>query len=174
MPCWWGSWDPQDQEVEEVLAAGVFLPLQGFDRQHRYTFLVRLSQMSPYSMEAENIFKVFITIFTLITEGNRQAQTKGMCAIVDMEGMTVSHATMLTPTLLKKLVVLFLEAHPVDNDTLTARSRLYFLNMPKILEKMFSLFLSFLTKKLRVRGDQQEHRGPQSGGRHYRHGRRIS
>ena len=55
----------------------------------------------------------------------------------------------MTPTLLKKLVVVLLEVYPMDNDTLTALTRVYFLNMPKILEKMFSLFLSFLTKKLR-------------------------
>ena len=149
IPCWWGSWDPHHPEVEEVLRAGVFLPLQGFDRQGRYCFLVRLSQMSSSSMEAENCFKVFIMMFSLIMEGNRQAQTKGLCVIADMEGMTVSHATMLTPTLLKKLVVVLNEVYPMDNDTLTALSRVYFLNMPKILEKLFSLFLTFLTKKLR-------------------------
>ena len=123
--------------------------MQGYDRQGRYCFLVRLSQLSASTMQAENCFKVFIMIFTLITEGNRQAQTKGMCILVDMEGMTMSHATMMTPTLLKKLVVVFLEAYPMDNDTLTELSRLYFLNMPTILEKLFSLFVSFLNKRIR-------------------------
>ena len=123
--------------------------LQGYDRKGRYCFLVRLSQLSPSTMQAETCFKVFIMMFTLIMEGNIQAQTKGMCMIVDMEGMTVSHATMMTPTLLKKLVVVFLEAYPLDNDILTELSSLYFLNMPKILEKLFSLFVSFLNKKLR-------------------------
>ena len=100
-------------------------------------------------MEAENCFKLFIMMFTLIMEGNRQAETKGMCVVVDMEGMTVSQATMMSPALLKKIVVVFLEAYPLDNDTLTELSRLYFLNMPTILEKLFSIFVSFLTKRLR-------------------------
>ena len=69
--------------------------------------------------------------------------------MVDMAGMTTSHATMISPGLLKKLVVVFLEAFPMDNDTLVELSKLYFLNMPKILEKLFSIFLSFLNKKLR-------------------------
>ena len=149
LPCWFGAWDPRDPQVWAVLRAGVFLPLHGYDRQGRYCFLIRLAQLSPSTMQAENCFKVFIMMFALITEGNRQANTKGMCVIVDMEGMTVSHATMMTPTLLKKMVVLFLEAYPMDNNTLTELSRLYFLNMPKILEKSFSLFVSFLTKRLR-------------------------
>ena len=150
------------------MRAGVFLPLHGYDRQGRYCFLVRLAQLSPSTMQAENCFKVFIMMvrngnhlispfcniclkpqFALTMEGNRQANTKGMCMIVDMEGMTVSHATMMTPTLLKKLVVLFLETYPLDNDTLTELSRLYFLNMPKLLEKLFALFLSFLNKRVR-------------------------
>lgn len=149
LPCWFGAWEPREPQVEEVLRAGVFLPLHGYDRQGRYCFLVRLAQLSPSTMQAENCFKVFIMMFALTMEGNRQANTKGMSIIVDMEGMTVSHATMMTPTLLKKLVVLFLETYPLDNDTLTELSRLYFLNMPKVLEKLFSLFVSFLTKRLR-------------------------
>ena len=160
MPCWFGAWDPRDPQVEEVLRAGVFLPLKGYDRQGRYGFLVRLAQLSASTMQAENCFKVFIMMFALIMEGNRQASTKGMCVIVDMEGMTVSHVTMMTPMLLKKLVAVFLEAYPMDNDTLTERSRLYFLNMPKILEKLFSLFVSFLTKKLRKTISLQDNNCP--------------
>ena len=100
-------------------------------------------------MTGENCFKVFIMIFSLMMEGNRQAQTKGLSIVVDLEGMTASQATMMSPSLLKKVVVVFLEAFPMDNDILMELTSLYFLNMPKLLEKLFSLFLSFLNKKLR-------------------------
>ena len=100
-------------------------------------------------MTGENCFKVFIMMFSLVMEGNRQAQTRGFSFVVDMEGMTASHATMISPSLLKKLVVVFLEAFPMDNDILMESTRLYFLNMPKFLEKLFSIFLTFLSKKLR-------------------------
>ena len=142
------------------MRAGVFLPLRGYDKQGRYGFLVRLAQLSASTMQAENCFKVFIMMFALMMEGNRQAYTKGLCMIVDMEGMTVSHVTMMTPTLLKKIVAVFLETYPMDNDTLTELSRLYFLNMPKILEKLFSLFVSFLNKRVRKTIRVQDNNSP--------------
>jgi len=149
LPCWFEAWDPSESSTQTVLRAGIFLPLQGYDKMGRYCFLIRLGQLTPREMTAENCFKVFIMIFNLILEGNTQATTKGLCFIVDMEGMTASHATMIGPSLLKKLVMVFLEAFPMDNDILTELTRLYFLNMPKVLEKLFSIFLSFLNKKLR-------------------------
>ena len=41
LPCWFSSWDPREEMVQLVLSAGVFLPLQGFDRRGRYCFLIR-------------------------------------------------------------------------------------------------------------------------------------
>ena len=41
MPCWFSSWDPGDPLVQEVLRAGIFLPLLGYDRRGRYSVLVR-------------------------------------------------------------------------------------------------------------------------------------
>ena len=112
-------------------------------------------------MQADNCFKVFIMMFALTMEGNRQAYTKGLCMIVDMEGMTVSHITMITPSLLKKLVAVFLEAYPMDNDTLTDLSSLYFLKMPRILEKLFSLFVSFLPGRVRAMIRLRDQKGPE-------------
>ena len=61
--------------------------------------------------------------------------------------LTASHSTMISPPLLKKLVVVFQEAYPMDNDTLVDMSSMYFLNMTRIVEKVFSIFLSFLNKR---------------------------
>ena len=147
LPCWFDGWDPTLPQLEAVLRAGVYLPLQGYDRRGRYCFLIRLGRLVPCTMSAEDCYKVFIMIFNLILEGNKQSQTKGMCMIIDMEGMTASHATMVSPTILKKLVVVFQEAYPMDNETLVDLSSMYFLNMTRIVEKFFSLFVSFLNKR---------------------------
>ena len=147
LPCWFDAWDPSLPSLQAVLRAGIFLPLQGFDRRGRYGFLIRLGEISPCSMSAEECYKVFIMIFNLILEGNKQSQTKGMCMIIDMEGMTASHATMISPMLLKKLVVVFQEAYPMDNETLVDMSSMYFLNMTRIVEKVFSIFVSLLNRR---------------------------
>ena len=106
-----------------------------------------MGQVQPCSMSAEDCYKVFIMLFNMVLEGNVQAQTKGMSLIVDMEGMGACHSTMMNPNLLKKLVIVFQEAYPMDNEILVEMSKLYFLNMPKILEKLFSIFLTFLNKR---------------------------
>lgn len=147
LPCWFDDWDPSLPNLQAVLKAGVFLPLQGYDKKGRYCFLIRMGHLVPCSMSAEDCYKVFIMIFNMILEGNQQSQTKGMCMIIDMEGMTASHSTMISPPLLKKLVVVFQEAYPMDNDTLVDMSSMYFLNMTRIVEKVFSIFLSFLNKR---------------------------
>ena len=98
-------------------------------------------------MSAEECYKVLIMIFNMVIEGNIQSQTKGMALVVDMEGMGAMHSTLMNPNLLKKLVIVFQEAFPFDNDVLVDLSNVYFLNMPKILEKLFSIFISFLNKR---------------------------
>ena len=147
LPNWFDSWDSSDPNLQKIISAGVFVPLQGYDKQGRYSILVRMGQVIPCSMAAEDCYKVFIMLFNMVLEGNVQAQTKGMSLIVDMEGMGACHSTMMNPNLLKKLVIVFQEAYPMDNEILVDLSRLYFLNMPKILEKLFSIFLTFLNKR---------------------------
>ena len=123
------------------------MPLQGFDRLGRYSILVRMGKVIPATMSAEDCYKVLIMIFNMVIEGNVQSQTKGMALVVDMEGMGAMHSTLMNPNLLKKLVIVFQEAFPFDSDVLVDLSSVYFLNMPKILEKLFSIFTSFLNKR---------------------------
>jgi len=147
IPNWFDNWDPADPSLQKIVAAGVFLPLQGYDRLGRYCILVRMGQVAPMSMSAEDCYKVFIMLFNMVLEGNVQSQTKGMTMVVDMEGMGAMHSTMMNPNLLKKLVIVFQEAYPMDNEILVDLSRLYVLNMPKLMEKLFSIFLTFLNKR---------------------------
>ena len=108
---------------------------------------MRLGRMIPSKMSAEECWKLIIMMFNLVNEGNLQAQTKGMVVIIDLEGMTMSHAGLVNPTLIKKLLVVFQEAYPMDNEILLSMSNAYFLNMPKIMEKFVNIATSFLHKK---------------------------
>ena len=132
--------------MQKIIAAGVFMPLQGFDRLGRYSILVRMGKVIPATMSAEDCYKVLIMIFNMVIEGNIQSQTKGMAIVMDLDGMGTSHSSLLNPTLVKKLLVVFQEAFPMDNDILLELSSIYFLNMPKILEKLIMVVLSFLKK----------------------------
>ena len=147
IPKWFDIWDPSEPSLQRIIEAGIFLPLQGYDKLGRYSILVRMGHVVPALMSAEDCYKVLIMIFNMVLEGNIQSQTKGMALVVDMEGMGAMHSTLMNPNLLKKLVIVFQEAFPFDNDVLVDLSNVYFLNMPKILEKLFSIFISFLNKR---------------------------
>ena len=105
-----------------------------------------MGKVMPATMSAEECYKMLIMIFNMVIEGNVQSQTKGMAIVMDLEGMGTSHSSLLNPTIVKKLLVVFQEAFPFDNDILLQLSSVYFLNMPKILEKLIMVVLSFLKK----------------------------
>jgi len=147
LPIWFDDWEPTQKKLQEIFSAGIYLPLCGFDKKGRYASLLRVKQVVPSSMEVDDIYKCFIMLFALQLEGNLQAQTKGQVIILDEEGFTTSHAFMMTPATLKKLMVVFQEAYPMDNEDLIKMSLIYFLNMPGIMKKFFKLFLSFMNDK---------------------------
>eukprot|EP00090_Calanus_glacialis_P005872 TRINITY_DN14569_c0_g1_i1.p1 TRINITY_DN14569_c0_g1~~TRINITY_DN14569_c0_g1_i1.p1 ORF type:complete len:304 (-),score=96.45 TRINITY_DN14569_c0_g1_i1:50-904(-) len=147
LPVWFDNWDPAQASLEAIFSAGIYLPLRGYDKKGRYVSLLRIKQVNPGTMAVDDIYKCFIMLFAMLLEGNIQAQTKGQVMILDEEGFTTSHAFMMTPSTLKKLMVVFQEAYPMDNEDLIQMSLLYFLNMPKIMKKFFSLFMSFMNDK---------------------------
>ena len=123
--------------------------MRGYDHRGRYVLLMRLGQLIPGTMCVDQCWKLIIMLFSLINEGNVQAQTKGMVVVLDLENMTAAHSSLINPNLIRKLLVVFQEAYPMDNETLLGLSNIYFLNMPKVLEKIVQLCISFLNKKYR-------------------------
>jgi len=142
LPAWFSGWDPQLKPLQEILNAGIFLPLPGFDRKGRAVFLVRFGAIKPGSMKVDDIYKVSIMLLELALEGNTQAGVKGLAIINDIEGVGPTQVAMMTPATMKKHIVVFQEAYPMENQKLIDSSVMHFLNMPKIVETVFNLFLS--------------------------------
>ena len=147
IPAWFASWDPTQAKLEAIWSAGIFLPLRGFDKEGRYVILVRTGQVVPNTMNMDDFWKAFIMMFTLATEQNIQANTKGFVFLLDEKKITPSHVMMLTPSTLQRLMLVFQEAYPLDNTVLIERSLIYFINMPTILKAVSNMFLSFLNEK---------------------------
>eukprot|EP00092_Neocalanus_flemingeri_P067667 GFUD01082623.1.p1 GENE.GFUD01082623.1~~GFUD01082623.1.p1 ORF type:complete len:153 (-),score=36.03 GFUD01082623.1:11-469(-) len=70
--------------------------------------------------------------------------------ISDQEGVTTSHAMMMTPGVMKKHTVVFQDAYPMENKILIKNSRLFMLNMPSLIEKFFNMFLSYLDEQYKT------------------------
>ena len=93
----------------------VYLPLRGYDRQGRYCILVRQARADPAIMTADQCYRAFLLIFSVALEGNLQAYTRGYCLLSDQDGVTASHAMMLTPAIMRKHTVVFQDSYPMDN-----------------------------------------------------------
>ena len=73
-----------------------------------------------------------------------------MQVIVDLAHMIAAHAGLINPNLIKKLLVVFQEAYPMDNDTLVTLSSIFFLNMPTVIEKLVKIAISLMNKKYKT------------------------
>ena len=62
--------------------------------------------------------------------------------ICDCEGVTSSHVAMMTPTTMKRHIYVFQDCYPMKDQNLIDKSSMVFINMPRIVETVFNLFLS--------------------------------
>merc|ERR1712002_106514 len=147
LPAWFADWDPTKAKIKKILNAGIMIPLKGFDRHGRFAMLFRSCKIDPATMEVDDLYKVFLMVLTVSVEGNDQANSRGFVVIQDQAEVGASHMMMMTPSILKKHVAVFQDAFPTENPTLSEASCLYYTNMPRITERMFNMFLSFLNEK---------------------------
>ena len=106
------------------------------------------------------LVQVFMMLFTLAMEGNKQAYCRGYVILSDQADITLRHAMMMTPGVLKQHMVVFQvaryiyscssiisilylqDSYPMDNQALIANSRLFLVNMPGLLERFLNMFRS--------------------------------
>jgi len=142
LPAWFSGWDPTQASIQNVLKAGVFLPLAGYDKHGRWVYLVRFGAIQPNSMKVDDLYKVALMLLDRALEDNSQAAVQGIVVIYDIGGVTTSHTLMMTPAIMKKHVVVFQDAYPMDNMALIEMSSMHYINMPKIVQSLFNMFLS--------------------------------
>ena len=74
LPNWFSDMNPRDAKMEAVLRSGLFLPLRGYDARGRYTILLRLGQLEPASVAAEDAWKLILMIFNVKIKKNLFSQ----------------------------------------------------------------------------------------------------
>lgn len=143
LPAWFDNWDPSGEKVQEILDAGVFLPLKGYDKHGRTVILVRNGVANPNTMNIDDLYRTSLMLMELSQEGDFQPQLKGYVLLSDFEGLTFSHTLMTSPAIAKKHCIVLEQAYPMDNEKQIAASSLLFINMPKLMQSVFSMYLSF-------------------------------
>ena len=76
-PEWFDDWDPADQGVRNVLNAGAFLPLRGYDKKGRFVMIVRQRFLDPAIITIDQLYKTFLILFSIAMEENNQVSSPG-------------------------------------------------------------------------------------------------
>ena len=147
LPVWFDDWSPSLDNVTRALEAGFILPVRGYDKQGRVVIIVRQSRADPAILDIDTVYKTFLMVFTLIMESNRQAYLRGYVIISDQADVSLRHAMMMTPGLIKKHMVVFQDSYPMDNQILIRSSNLFIVNMPSLLQKFLNMFTAALDEK---------------------------
>ncbi|XP_023321804.1 retinol-binding protein pinta [Eurytemora carolleeae] len=145
LPEWFDSWDPRIPVLKDIIDAGIYLPLRGYDKDGRFVVLMRNGSSNPKTMKLEDTFKVSTMIIELAMRTNIQAQVKGFVLIQDMAGMTAQHAVQFNPVIAKKAMTVWQDAYPAKPKAL------HFLNMPGAMESIFSMVQSLQKQKMKER-----------------------
>jgi len=104
---------------------------------------VRFGAIQPSAMKVDDLYRTALMLLDLGLEGNNQAAVNGIAIIYDLAGITASHTMLMTPPTMKKHIVVFQEAYPMESNMVVIEaSAMHYINMPKIVQTLFNLFLS--------------------------------
>merc|ERR1711971_750366 len=78
-------------------------------------------------------FKVSTMVMTAAMEGDEQSEICGIVLVLDMAGMTASHALRMNPVVAKKAMTVWQDAYP------SRPKALHFVNMPPVIESVFTM-----------------------------------
>ncbi|XP_053676188.1 retinol-binding protein pinta [Anopheles nili] len=141
---WFTNRDPFRPEIQELLDIGVFLPLRQKDSLSRQVVIIRTSAHDPQKHKQDNVFKVDKMILDLLMYLDESVSIHGVVAIFDMQGVTLSHALQLSPSMIKKSVESW-ENYPCKPKLLE------FVNVPIHVNIVLNVFRNFMSPKMKER-----------------------
>lgn len=144
-PEWFENRDPSRPELKELLDLGVFLPLLKRDQHHRLVVIIRTAAHNPQLHLQNNVLKVGKMTLDLAVEMDESASVYGVTAIFDLNCTTLSHATQMTPSIIKKAVHAWQDCYPLRTKSLD------FVNSPTFVNVVLNIFRRFMREKMRNR-----------------------
>ena len=90
--------------TNSVLCHRVFLPLLKRDQHGRLVVIIRTAAHNPQLHLQNNVLKVGKMTLDLAVEMDESISVYGVTAIFDLNAITFSHATQMTPSIIKKAV----------------------------------------------------------------------
>lgn len=145
LPEFFTNRDPMLPELQEILKLGISFPLPHPDPQGRTIFLMRVGQYDPNKIKLQDIMKLNYINMDIVLREDDKTIICGDVLIMDMRGVTLSHAAQLQPGLMKKASTVYQDAYPVRPQGI------HYVYPPPSFESMFNFIKSFMKDKLRKR-----------------------
>lgn len=144
-PEWFLDRNPDNRNIRELLSLGVMLPLPVKDNWNRTVMLVRATANDPKANPMTDVFKVGMMVVDLAMELDETITNNGIFLIVDLDGVGLSHALQMTPSLVKRAVHSWQDCYPIRLIGID------FVNCPPHVNLVLNLFKSFMKEKMRKR-----------------------
>ncbi|XP_067014812.2 retinol-binding protein pinta isoform X2 [Anabrus simplex] len=142
IPEYFACRDPLQSEMQEMLKLGVLLPLPEPDKLGRRVLLQRMGRYDPSRLNAMHMFKLTLLLADIMMIEDDISMINGSVFLMDMDGVTLSHAMQLQPTLIKKTMMCFQNGYP-------ARLKaIHYVNYPPTFESFLQIFKPFLKDKI--------------------------
>jgi len=145
LPEWFDNWDPKDPAVQEILSAGIFLPLPGFDREGRLVTLSRSGKVVPSKMKLDDLIRTSLMVMAVARAGEQQSVIRGLVQVQDMEGLGAHHLSLFNIPTIKKLIKMGESAWPL-------RPKMaHILNRPSLVDTVADLVKGLQKEKMQRR-----------------------
>ncbi|KAB0800567.1 hypothetical protein PPYR_06307 [Photinus pyralis] len=138
--------DPYDPEIQELLKAGVILPLPNtLTESTPRIILLHLTGMNPDKVSFLQFQKLQLMIYEILLQEDDRIVTAGVDIWTELKNTNHGYATQITPTSLKKFNSVLHRGYPIRMKSV------YCTNCPPIAESLFNLMKSILNEKIRNR-----------------------
>lgn len=145
LPECYANWDPFEGRAQELLKAGAFLPLRGYDKKGRFVLLIREGAINPAKITFGDVMKVSSMVAAVALRNDDQAEICGFVMVNDSKESTMQHAAMyMNPVMLKKAMA-NMEGHPLRPKAL------HLLNIPPVMKTVVDLWNGMQKDKMKKR-----------------------
>lgn len=138
--------DPLDEKSLSIIRLGVGLTLPNLEHPGApRVMLMRIGSYDADKLSIIDVMKVSMMANDILLQEDDNMIIAGQIGILDLKGVTLSHLTQMSPSLVKRMTMMMQEANPIR------QKGFHYINAPKAFEQLFNLFKSFMNEKMKAR-----------------------
>uniref|UniRef100_A0A1B6DLZ3 CRAL-TRIO domain-containing protein n=2 Tax=Clastoptera arizonana TaxID=38151 RepID=A0A1B6DLZ3_9HEMI len=145
LPEFFSNRDPHLPQLQQIMNLGMCFPLPEPDNLGRRVFFFRIGVSDPNKMKLVDFFKLNYMNMDIVLAEDDRAIICGDVTIIDLQGITLAHATQLQPALIKRAVVCYQEAYPIRPQSINV------INIPAAFESVLTFIMGFIKDELKQR-----------------------